>query len=177
MLCHSLLITRSTEKVHYLFCLSRCLTGGMIPPTMTPPSISQAFADRLCWRRRRSWEPNILMASLAAALLGAGIPAFAQPPRVLGIDVSTYQGNIGTANWATLKRATNQQVGGSLATAGTLFSSARAVAGRLEKITGKVVTLLGTIRFLTFPSGTTIPTSCRTSVGPPPPECSRGRTT
>ena len=54
------------------------------------------------------------MASLAAALLGAGIPAFAQPPRVLGIDVSTYQGNIGTANWATLKRATNQQVGGVL---------------------------------------------------------------
>lgn len=36
----------------------------------------------------------------------------AAQPRVLGIDVSAWQGNISTANWATLKRATNEQVGG-----------------------------------------------------------------
>jgi autotransporter-associated beta strand protein len=36
----------------------------------------------------------------------------AQPLRVLGIDVSDWQGNISDANWATLKRATNQQVSG-----------------------------------------------------------------
>src|SRR5947199_2486555 len=36
----------------------------------------------------------------------------AQNLRSLGIDVSTYQGNITAANWATLKRATNQQVSG-----------------------------------------------------------------
>jgi GH25 family lysozyme M1 (1,4-beta-N-acetylmuramidase) len=36
----------------------------------------------------------------------------AQGWRSLGIDVSTYQGNISAANWATLKRATNVQVGG-----------------------------------------------------------------
>ena len=37
-------------------------------------------------------------------------PAIAQ--RVTGIDVSAWQGNITQANWNTLKRATDQQVGG-----------------------------------------------------------------
>jgi GH25 family lysozyme M1 (1,4-beta-N-acetylmuramidase) len=37
---------------------------------------------------------------------------FAQQVRVLGLDVSTYQGNLTPTTWATFKRATNQQVGG-----------------------------------------------------------------
>src|SRR5688572_7076914 len=47
----------------------------------------------------------------AAVVFALAAPALAQP-RVLGIDVSAWQGNLSTANWATLKRATNQQVGG-----------------------------------------------------------------
>jgi autotransporter-associated beta strand protein len=50
------------------------------------------------------------MAVVSTALLGAGAPALAQ--RSLGIDVSIYQESISSANWATLKRATNAQVGG-----------------------------------------------------------------
>src|SRR5437773_9349844 len=44
----------------------------------------------------------------AAVLFAAGASALAQ--RVLGIDVSAWQDN--NLNWATLKRATNQQVSG-----------------------------------------------------------------
>lgn len=57
---------------------------------------------------------RVLKATMAVGCLGlCAVPdAFAQQLRLLGIDVSTYQGNISTANWATLKRATNQQVGG-----------------------------------------------------------------
>src|SRR5580765_5031073 len=50
-----------------------------------------------------------------AAAVGLFMMPFTSPSqgwRSLGIDVSTYQGNISTANWATLKRATNVQVGG-----------------------------------------------------------------
>ena len=43
-------------------------------------------------------------------MLGWAAPAEAQ--RVLGIDVSTYQGNLSTTDWATFKRPTNQQVSG-----------------------------------------------------------------
>jgi len=46
-----------------------------------------------------------------AALLGAAVPARAQQ-RVLGIDVSAWQGNLSTTTWATFKRPTDQQVGG-----------------------------------------------------------------
>jgi hypothetical protein len=52
------------------------------------------------------------MAAVSAALLGVGAPALPQQLRSLGIDVSDWQGNISAANWATLKRATNQQVSG-----------------------------------------------------------------
>src|SRR5258708_7136205 len=58
------------------------------------------------------WNWRIALAALSAAWLCAGTAAVAQQLRSLGIDVSTYQGNITAANWATLKRATNQQVGG-----------------------------------------------------------------
>jgi len=51
------------------------------------------------------------MLAAAAVMLAVGAPASAQQ-RVLGIDVSAWQGNISTANWATLKRATNEQVSG-----------------------------------------------------------------
>jgi len=47
---------------------------------------------------------------MTAALVGVSSPG--QQLRSLGIDVSAWQGSISTANWATLKRATNQQVGG-----------------------------------------------------------------
>jgi autotransporter-associated beta strand protein len=44
--------------------------------------------------------------------LSAAVPALAQQQRVLGIDISYYQGNISAANWTTLHRPTDQQVGG-----------------------------------------------------------------
>jgi autotransporter-associated beta strand protein len=50
-------------------------------------------------------------AILLALATFAVAPALAQQ-RVLGIDVSAWQGNISTGNWATLKRATSEQVGG-----------------------------------------------------------------
>jgi autotransporter-associated beta strand protein len=52
------------------------------------------------------------MAVVCATLFGAGTLAVAQQLRVLGIDVSAWQGNISDANWATLKRSTNAQVSG-----------------------------------------------------------------
>ena len=52
-----------------------------------------------------------MVGAISAAFLGAGTLAVAQT-RSLGIDVSAWQGSISAANWATLKRATNQQVGG-----------------------------------------------------------------
>jgi autotransporter-associated beta strand protein len=52
----------------------------------------------------------ILAATAFAAVLGFAVPAEAQ--RALGIDVSAWQGNLSATNWATLKRPTNQQVGG-----------------------------------------------------------------
>ena len=53
---------------------------------------------------------TIAIAAVSVALFGAGTSATAQ--RSLGVDVSDYQGNIADADWATLKRATNAQVGG-----------------------------------------------------------------
>jgi autotransporter-associated beta strand protein len=52
------------------------------------------------------------MAGALTALLGTSSLVPAQQQRSLGIDVSDYQGSISVANWATLKRATNVQVGG-----------------------------------------------------------------
>src|SRR2546423_13789621 len=61
---------------------------------------------------RRSWRGKSAFLALSVMLLGAGPSAVAQQLRSLGIDVSAWQGNITAANWATLKRATNQQVSG-----------------------------------------------------------------
>jgi len=49
-------------------------------------------------------------AALAAILAASPHTCFAQ--RILGLDISAYQGNISTASWATLKRPTTQQVNG-----------------------------------------------------------------
>ena len=52
------------------------------------------------------------IAALAAAILLPASSAHAQIARVLGLDVSAWQTEITTTEWATLKRPTNQQVGG-----------------------------------------------------------------
>ena len=57
---------------------------------------------------RKATGTKLLCAGLILASTAA---AFAQG-RVLGIDVSAWQANISTGNWATLKRPTNEQVGG-----------------------------------------------------------------
>lgn len=65
-------------------------------------------------RSRAATSPHRLGKVATTALAGL-LLTFAQPAeaqRLLGIDVSTYQGNLSTTNWATLKRPTNQQVGG-----------------------------------------------------------------
>ncbi|MBA3480742.1 MAG: autotransporter-associated beta strand repeat-containing protein [Pirellulales bacterium] len=54
---------------------------------------------------------SILGGAAGAVLLLAG-SANAQVTRVLGLDVSAWQSDITTTEWATLKRPTNQQVGG-----------------------------------------------------------------
>ena len=59
----------------------------------------------------RKWGRGLLVAAALAALLGTTAPALGQQ-RVLGIDVSAWQGNLSTTTWATFKRPTNQQVGG-----------------------------------------------------------------
>jgi hypothetical protein len=60
----------------------------------------------------RNWSGYCAIALFAFVLICSRLAADAQQLRSLGIDVSTYQGNISTTNWATLKRATNSQVGG-----------------------------------------------------------------
>src|SRR5439155_23271005 len=66
--------------------------------------------------RRRNWAGLLFLRGssattiiFAAALL---IPATGSAQRVLGIDISAYQGDLSTTSWATFKRATNQQVSG-----------------------------------------------------------------
>src|SRR6266850_6245249 len=49
-------------------------------------------------------------AATCATMLAAANPSKAQ--RLLGLDVSAHQADISTTEWATLKRPTNQQVGG-----------------------------------------------------------------
>src|SRR2546423_1516284 len=59
--------------------------------------------------RHRLWKLSI-GGMMCATMLAADNPAVAQ--RLLGLDVSAYQGDITTTEWATFKRPTNQQVGG-----------------------------------------------------------------
>ncbi len=54
------------------------------------------------------WNWNMAMAAALVTLWGAGTPAEAQPVRVLGLDVSAWQGSLSTTTWATLKRPTAQ---------------------------------------------------------------------
>ena len=67
----------------------------------------KGFALRVLFSGRKSWKVAI---AIVAALLCLATPVSAQ--RILGVDVSAHQSDISTANWATLKRATNQQVSG-----------------------------------------------------------------
>jgi autotransporter-associated beta strand protein len=53
-----------------------------------------------------------MLVAAAMTLSSIQFSSEAQGWRSLGIDVSAWQGNISAANWATLKRATNVQVGG-----------------------------------------------------------------
>ncbi len=55
---------------------------------------------------------RIATAAVAAVLVTAAVSARAQQQRALGIDISYYQQNITAANWETLHRPTDQQVGG-----------------------------------------------------------------
>ncbi len=52
---------------------------------------------------------GVAVCCLSTTLL---FPNFAHAQRLLGLDVSAYQGNISTTSWATFKRPTTQQVGG-----------------------------------------------------------------
>ena len=72
------------------------------------PSIQKNSSGCVAASWVRSWGARIA----AAALLSVADSAQAQQLRVLGIDISYYQGNITAANWTTLHRPTNQQVGG-----------------------------------------------------------------
>jgi autotransporter-associated beta strand protein len=72
----------------------------------SPQSI---WADWIGAARKQCGGGKTAVAVLAA-VLGYVTPAEAQ--RVLGIDVSAWQGNLSTTNWATLKRPTDQQVSG-----------------------------------------------------------------
>jgi autotransporter-associated beta strand protein len=75
--------------------------------TTCSPQRIRADGIYAAWKRR----PCVaIAASAGAALWACAIPAEAQ--RSLGIDVSAWQGNISTTNWATLKRPTDQQVSG-----------------------------------------------------------------
>ncbi|MEX0642274.1 MAG: glycoside hydrolase family 25 protein, partial [Pirellulales bacterium] len=55
------------------------------------------------------WSTSLALA-IAVSAISSGAPAMAQ--RVTGIDVSAWQGNLSQANWDTIHRATDQQVGG-----------------------------------------------------------------
>jgi autotransporter-associated beta strand protein len=60
----------------------------------------------------RNFSRKLIQLAAVISLFSAQFPSMAQGWRSLGIDVSAWQGNISAANWATLKRATNVQVGG-----------------------------------------------------------------
>src|SRR4051795_1069557 len=59
--------------------------------------------------RIRTWKLSIAIVC-CATILAAATPVVAQ--RLLGLDVSAHQTDITTTEWATLKRPTDQQVGG-----------------------------------------------------------------
>jgi len=60
----------------------------------------------------RNFSRKLIPLTAVISLLSAQFSSMAQGWRSLGIDVSAWQGNISAANWATLKRDTNVQVGG-----------------------------------------------------------------
>ncbi len=73
----------------------------------TASSPQKVCADRARPKREMHWRLLVL-----TAILTSTAPAEAQ--RLLGLDVSTYQGDISITSWATLKRPTTQSVDGTL---------------------------------------------------------------
>lgn len=59
----------------------------------------------------RGWKWRLSIAGWASAFVVINTSSV-RAQRVLGLDVSAYQGNISATSWATIKRPTNQQVGG-----------------------------------------------------------------
>lgn len=59
------------------------------------------------WAGLVRWK--ITSAALWAALLGTGIPALAQQQRVLGLDISAWQGNISQTTWNNIRNVENRQ--------------------------------------------------------------------
>ncbi len=87
--------------------------GGYTPVNVQQiPSTQKKSTGWVTSSPEQSWGAKIATAALSAALLSAVLPAQAQQQRVLGIDVSAWQGSISTAEFATLKRAADQQVSG-----------------------------------------------------------------
>ena len=67
------------------------------------------------WARDKAvWTSSLLSSGCLLLTIGLflSVPSRGLAQRVLGIDVSAWQADITTANWATLKRATNEQVSG-----------------------------------------------------------------
>src|SRR6186713_2572874 len=72
------------------------------------PACGRSVWETVVWPGRRKATGVMLLCGL---IFTFATGASAQG-RVLGIDVSAWQVNISTGNWATLKRPTNEQVGG-----------------------------------------------------------------
>lgn len=55
------------------------------------------------------WSVKVTIALLWALLLGGACPAFAQIQRVLGLDISAWQGNISQTTWNNIRTNENRQ--------------------------------------------------------------------
>src|SRR5580765_4478304 len=109
-------MTSGPGTVTYLWVIDGSVTSAILhhSQTMCPelhappaPEIPRRMNDltRNCYRK-------LVLVGAALSLFSSQLSGIAQGWRSLGIDVSAWQGNISAANWATLKRATNVQVGG-----------------------------------------------------------------
>ena len=70
------------------------------------------MVNRIFVNNNRGLGHRAMTAILLIVVFAAATIAMAQQTRVLGLDVSTYQGSLEETNWATIKRATNQVVDG-----------------------------------------------------------------
>lgn len=68
--------------------------------------------NRACWATyltEHIWRATVAKTALWAVLLGAGVPALGQQERVLGLDISAWQGNISQATWNNIHNVENRQ--------------------------------------------------------------------